>query len=429
MFSNAHIESLPVQTGRGTGPVPLHGVLIADFTHYIAGAYASMMLADLGATVIKIEPPGKGDDFRYYPPHADGFGQDGAAYLWANRNKLSCAVDLKHPQGKQWVLDLLAQADVLIENYSTGVMDKLGLGYEALQPVRPNLVYCSVSAYGRKGSQAHRSGFDSVIQGESGFASQNGYADRPGVRAASPVMDIATAMMASNAVLAALLHRSHTGQGQYVEVAMCDVAAGMTGYAAMQTLCTGLEPMRHGNVSPDTSPTGVFSCADGEFFLHCGNTAIFQRLFEQVVQRPDIAFDPAYQHSAGRRQGREYLTNVLQTLFQAQPWSLWQQRLASVGVPAGLMQTVGAALHSPLMRERGMVGRLAHPTLGWVPNVASPLRFAESPVVQAVAAPLLGQHTRQVSLDVLAWPSERLNAALEQGALQAGGIPECVHKE
>src|SRR3984885_3339335 len=245
-------------------PKALEGIRVVDFSHFIAGSFATLILADMGADVIKIEPPGRGDDLRRYPPvHPDL--KHGAPFLWNNRNKRSVGIDLKSPEGLQIVRELIAAADVVVENFSTGVAQRLGIDYDSCRKLRPEIIYCSVSAYGREGAFADRLGFDPIAQVESGFVSMNGYADRLGVRALSPVMDISTAMMACNAMLGALVARERTGKGQKIEVCLFDNAVLMSGYASMQHLFTGDEPQRHGNTSPDTCPSGAFHASDGAF--------------------------------------------------------------------------------------------------------------------------------------------------------------------
>jgi len=298
MFDHDFIRSLPVAQAHPAAPAPLQGMLALDFTHYVAGHLASMMLADLGGDRHQDRPPGRGS-FSHLPPADAVATAEGAPYLWANRNKLGMAVNLKHPEGKRAIDALLHRADILVENYATGIMDRLGLGYRTVQARHPALIYCSISAYGRTGVLAGRPGFDSVVQGESGFAEMNGYADRDGVRSASSIMDIGTALLASNGILAALFQRHSTGAGRHLEISLYHSALLMTGYASMQTLCSGTAPGCHGNTSPDTCPTGVFACKDAKFFLHCGNTQIFQRLMTQVLQRQDIAGRVEYQTAAG----------------------------------------------------------------------------------------------------------------------------------
>ena len=323
-MSSALEDDFPVYRPRPAGAdLALKSIRVVDFTHFIAGPFATMILADMGAEVIKIEAPRKGDDFRQYPPMVPAFG-GGAPFIWTNRNKRSIALDLKSAEGRAVARELIAKADVVVENFSTGVIDRLGLGYETFRESNPELVYCSVSAYGRQGAFADRLGFDPIAQAESGFVSMNGYVDREGVRALAPVMDISTAMMASNAILGALVARARTGKGQMVEVALFDSAFLMTGYAPLQQIFTGDEPRRPGNTSPDTSPSGVFRATDHAFFINCGNTAIFQRLMIQVVELPEVALDPAYATNKDRVENREALFAVLQEAFSKRPWIHWQ---------------------------------------------------------------------------------------------------------
>src|SRR3989344_4182280 len=239
-------------------PHPLGGLRVLDFSHFIAGPLATMILADMGAEVIKIETPGRGGDLRRYPPPHPQLDH-GAPFLWSNRNKKSVALDPKTVEGLALARELIAKADVLVENFSAGVMERLGLGHERCLAANPRLVYCSVAAYSRTGAVADPLGFDSIAQAESGFVAMNGYPDREGVRALSPVMDIGTAMMVGNAVMGALLARERTGRGQRVEVSLFDTAVLMTGYASMQTLFTGRDPQRRGNTSPDTCPSAAAS--------------------------------------------------------------------------------------------------------------------------------------------------------------------------
>jgi len=400
-------------------PKALEGIRVVDFSHFIAGPLATMILADMGAEVIKIEAPDRGDDLRRYPPvHPDL--KLGAPFLWTNRNKQSVAVDLKSAQGLEVVRELIATADVVVENFSTGVMQRLGLDYESCRKLRPEIVYCSVSAYGRDGAFADRLGFDPIAQVESGFVSMNGYADREGVRALSPVMDISTAMMACNAILGALVARERSGLGQAIEVSLFDNAVLMTGYATLQHLFTGKDPQRHGNTSPDTCPSGVFAASDRTFYINCGNDKIFQRLMSQVIDRADLATAAAYATGPDRIRRRDELFAILGEAFAKQPWLYWQQRMRAAGVPCGQVRSVGEAIRSPEARERQLVTRIPHPQTGWVPNVALPIRFSRTPVVDPVAAPAVGQHTNAVLRDLLGYDEDRLARLAEAGTF--GGL-------
>ena len=404
-------------------PTALAGIRVVDFSHFIAGPFATMILADMGAEVIKIEAPGRGDDLRRYPPvHPDL--RHGAPFLWTNRNKRSLAIDLKSPEGVAIARELIATADVVVENFSTGVMEKFGLDYESCRKLKPEIVYCSVSAYGRDGAFADRLGFDPIAQIESGFVSMNGYADREGVRALSPIMDISTAMMACNAILGALVARERSGLGQAMEVSLFDNAVLMTGYATLQHLFTGANPQRQGNVSPDTCPSGVFQAADCAFYINCGNDKIFQRLMSQVIDRADLASAAIYATGPDRIRRRDELFAILGEAFSNQPWSHWQARMRAAGVPCGQMRTVGEAIRSSEARERALVTRIPHDEVGWVPNVALPIRYSRTPVVDPVAAPAVGQHTNEVLRDLLGYGDDRLARLAEAGIF--GAPPEAA---
>ena len=395
---------------------PLAGLRVIDFTHFLAGPVATMILADGGAEVIKIEDAARGDAFRHFLPPDERLGGEGVPFLWCNRNKKSVALDLKTDAGREIALALVQDADVVAENFSGQVMSRLGLGWETLSALNPRLVYCAISAYGRDGEFADRLGFDPVTQAESGFMSMNGYEDRDGVRTGASVMDISTGMMASNAILAAIVARSRTGRGQRVEVALYDTAVTMTGYATLQNLFNDWQPRRVGNGSADTVPTGVFHASDGPFFMVCASTVIFQRVFRDVAGRPDIADDAELVRPAGRMAQRQRLIDMLATLFATGTRAHWLARLKEAGVPAGAVRTVAEALRSPETRARGLVTQLPHPTAGTVPNVAFPQRFHGTPAPQPVAAPTLGQHTRQVLETLLGYDARRLDEAARAGA-------------
>ena len=419
-----HLErDFPEHRPRESGaPLPLGGIRVVDFSHFIAGPFATMILADMGAEVLKIEAPGRGDDLRRYPPVHPQLDQ-GAPFMWTNRNKQSVALDLKSAEGLAVVQELIAQADVVVENFSAGVMDRLGLSYAICRAANPRLVYCSVAAYSRDGAFADRMGFDPIAQAESGFISMNGYADRDGVRALSPVMDISTAMMAGNAILGALLARERSGAGQRVEVSLFDNAVLMTGYATLQSLFTAHDPQRHGNTSPDTCPSGAFHASDRTFYINSGNDNIFQRLMTQVLERPEMAANPDYASPALRSAHREAIFAVLNEAFAQQPWAHWQARMRTAGVPCGLVRTVGEAIRSPEARDHELVTRIPHPQLGWAPNVRLPIRYAATPLADPQAAPAVGEHTAAVLRAVLGYSDQRLQQLAAAGAFGKAGLP------
>ncbi len=409
-------DEFPPPTPRPAGaPTALAGLKVIDFTHFIAGPLATMFLADMGADVIKIEPPARGDELRYYPPVLGVLPEQGGPFVWSNRNKRSLALDLKLPEALAVVRELIAGADVVVENFSTGVMERFGLGYEACRALNPNIVYCAISAYGRDGPYADRLGFDPIAQAESGFVAMNGYPDRQGVRASSAVMDISTAMMVGNAVLAALYARTHRGHGQYVEVALFDTAVLMTGWATMQHLFTGKDHVRHGNDSVDTCPSGVFQSKDQAFYINCGNDKIFARLALQVLDRPDLAADPVLADRNGRLAHREALFSTLNDIFGTQSWAYWQDRMRAAQIPCGEVRTVAQALRAPEARARGIVTRIPHPVCGEVPNIASPIRFSDTPLVDPVAAPAIGQHSVELLKTLLGYDDARIEALAASG--------------
>lgn len=413
-------SEFPAHTPRPAGaPKALQGIRVLDFGHYVAAPLGSMILADMGADVIKVESPGRGDEFRHYGPVPQETPAQGAPFMWSNRNKRSVAVNLKSPAGLALVKELIANADVLCENFSTGVMDRFGLDYASVRELNPRIIYCSVSAYGRKGAFKDRLGFDPIAQAESGFISMNGHADEP-LRAQSAVMDIGTGMMLSNAILGALLARERTGEGQQVEIGLIDTAVLMTGWAPMQHLYTGAEFQRRGNAGPDNYPSDVFKCEDKAFFVHCGNDKIFQRLAMQVLDRPDLADHPVYAERKGRLTARDELGKVLKEAFAQHPWAYWQPRMRAAKIPCGEVRTLAEALRSPEARERELVSRIPHPVLGWVPNIRLPIVYSGTPLEDPRPAPTVGQHTGEVLAEVLGYDAARIAKLTSDGVVDAG---------
>lgn len=393
---------------------PLGGIRVIDFSHFIAGPYATLILADCGADVIKIENTEDGDNFRAYPPH---IGEEGVPYLWANRNKQSVALDLKSAKGREIALALIEQADVLVENFSTGVMERFQLDYETCASRNPRLIYCSISSYGRTGPYASRVGFDSVVQAESGFISMNGPPEEsPGYRSGPSIMDISTAMMASNAIMAALLARTRTGRGQLVEANMIGTAVNMLGNFGAAYLATGQSPTRFGNAQPTACPVGAFDTEDGPLYLACANNRLFKKLARDVFQDDVLANDPRYQDSAGRRTFQDELIADIRQRLKKGKRDMWLAQMHAAGVAAGAIRTVGEAMDAPEIKALGLVSEIPHPTLGTVPNVALPIDLKGTPLMDPVAAPLLGADTVQVLRRVLKWSDQDVEEAAQEGA-------------
>jgi crotonobetainyl-CoA:carnitine CoA-transferase CaiB-like acyl-CoA transferase len=412
-------KELPPHVQRPAGaPVALPGVRVVDFGHFIAGPLGTMMLADLGADVIKIENTAGGDDFRSFPPH---IGEHSAPFLWANRNKRSVALQLKSDEGRKIALDLIRQADVVLENFSTGVMQRFGLDYETVASDNPRLIYCSVSAYGRTGPLADRTGFDPIIQAESGFMSLNGFPDQNGVRTGSPVMDIASAMMASNAILAALLARAHTGKGQLVQVVLSDIGTLMLGYYAMSYLASGINPLRFGNEQRVVAPVGVFEASDKRaLYIACANDRSYRRLVGEALQRPDLVDDQDFLTNEARLKNRCRLFTVLDDIFRGAARDVWMDRLRAAGVPAAPVRTVEESMNSVELKDRGVLSEIPHPVLGSIPNIQLPFHLSGTPFVNPEAAPSVGQHTREVLSEVLGYSDARIAELVKAGVVLAG---------
>ena len=411
----AQLDLQPFKARPRDAETALKGMRVVDFSHFVAGPFCSMILGDMGADVIKIESPGKGDEYRYSGLREASLNGEGSSFLWSNRNKRSIVLDLKTDDARRIAHELVATADVVLENFSAGVMKKLGLDYEDCARINPRVVYCSVSAYGRDGAFADRRGFDTVVQSESGFITMNGLPQDSGFQTDSTVMDIATAMMACNTVLAALISRGETGHGQRVGTSLYDTSLTMVGFATMQYLMSGQLPIRQGNFSSYSSPDGVYAAADVRFYLSCPTSASFRSLFIDVIGRPDVANDPAFSGFDSRLKQRDRLASLLNSVFPSQPLQYWAPRLHAAGVAYGELRTLPEGLQSPEARDSGLVTKIPHPTARIVPNIALPIAMEGTPLADPVAAPIHGQHTREVLAEVLGYDTDRIKELAEGG--------------
>ena len=397
-----------------SAPTALDGLLVVDFTRVVAGPACTQTLADFGAEVIKIENPEGGDDSRAYE-HAETGGES-AAFLSLNRNKRDIALDLTNPAAREVARDLISRADVVVENFSASIMEKFGLDYPSVAPSNPRLVYCSISAYGRKGPFAYRPGFDPITQAESGFMSLNGFADGPPVRTGPPIVDMATGMSAVNAILLALMARERLGKGQQVEVALFDIAMSLTGFYGMAYLINGTNPGRFGN-SPNGSPTvGLYEAADGPLYMACANDRLYRRLVTEVLERPDLLNDPLFINRRVRSQNKEKLRAIIAGVFASDKLENWMTRMKKANIPVGYLRTVEQGFNAPETRERHRVSQIPHPTAGMVPNIETPLNMSLTPAVDPTAAPLLGQHTREILRATLGYDDQRIAALADAGA-------------
>jgi crotonobetainyl-CoA:carnitine CoA-transferase CaiB-like acyl-CoA transferase len=415
---------LPDRTARQKGaPTALDGLLVIDFTRVVAGPACTQTLADFGAEVIKIENPQGGDDTRHYE-HADLAGES-AAFVSLNRNKRGIVLDLAKPEACEVARELIARADVVVENFSSGVMRKYGLDYASLASDNPRLVYCSISAYGRQGPFASRPGFDPITQAESGFMSLNGFPDGPPVRTGPPAVDLLTGMSACNAILLALLARDRLGRGQLVEVALFDIALAMTQFYGMAYLMSGKNPSRQGN-SPNGSPSvGVYNASDAPFYVACANDRLYRRLVIEVLGRPDLA-SGEFGDRRSRTANKDKLRAILTGIFVQDIRENWVAKMKAANIPVGYLRTVEEAFNSPEARQRHRLSQIPHPTAGTVPNIESPLSLGLTPVVDPVAAPLLGQHTREVLRQKLGYDDARIAGLGEAGVF---GVVAAVEAE
>ncbi|MES2665708.1 MAG: CaiB/BaiF CoA-transferase family protein [Pseudomonadota bacterium] len=395
--------------------LPLDGIRVLDLTRVLAGPWATMSLGDLGATVWKIENILGGDDTRAWSiPNYKGIS---TYYLSANRGKQSIAVDLKSPEGRQIVLDLAAQADVVVENFRAGTVDRLGIGYGDLCKINPGIIYCSISGYGQTGPERDRPGYDFIMQAESGLMSITGPQDGPPSRLGVAFTDVAAGMIATQSILAALYQRKDTGLGQNIDVALLDATLNLLINVGTGYLNGGVEPARFGNAHPTVVPYQVFDASDGIFALAVGNDRMFVDLCEQVVGLPELARDARFVTAHQRALHRDDLLPALSAAMRLQSCAHWLAACDRAGVPAGRVKTVAEALQSPSVTERGVVEVLDHPTLGPVSLIRAAHGLAAQVGRKAKAPPLLGQDTRAVLTGVLGLDEARIAALVQSGAV------------
>ena len=373
---------------------PLAGLKVIELAHIMAGPVCGQLLADMGADVIKVEKvPGGDDTRRMVPPQIDG---ESAAFMILNRNKRGAAINMKSEAGKAVLLKMLGEADVVIENFRVGTMERLGLGYESLHELNPALIYCQITGFGRSGPYADRAGFDLIAQGMSGLMSVTGEGPgHPPIKAGVPVGDMSAGMLAATGILAAYIHRLKTGEGQLVDTSLLEASIVNTAWVSAIFFATGASPGALGSAHPLAAPYQALQTKDGWVNVGAANQANWLRLVE-VVGEPELATDPRFVDNSARMQNLPELIGILTQSFSQRDTADWLARLQSVGVPASPVLSIGDMLKDPQVLAREMVVDVEHSHLGSTKALGSPVKFSATPTNIRHGAPLLGEHTREI---------------------------------
>ena len=382
---------------------PLEGITVLDLTRVLSGPYCTMLLADMGARVIKIEQPGKGDDTRAWgPPFTNG---ESAYFLSINRNKESVTLDFKHAGGRAILERLVEKADVLVENFRPGTLTRLGLDYESLGSRFPRLVYCSISGFGQTGPRSRQPGYDAVIQGEGGLMSITGAADGPPYRLGVAIADIASGMFGAYGVALALFARERTGRGQQVDLAMLDAVAALLTYQAGNFFASGRVPARLGNRHPSIVPYEVFAASDGDFVLAVGN----DEQWKKFCAVAELACVERFETNRQRVTGYDELRPIVAAALGTRPRRYWIERLSAAGVPCGSVRNLQEVFDDPQLAAREMVARLEHAVAGPLQLLGVPVKLSDTPGRVRTAPPTLGQHTDAVLTNDLGLPAAEID--------------------
>jgi len=398
---------------------PLNGIIVLDLTRIVSGPFAPMLLGDLGAEIIKIEEPATGDESRTYgPPFVNG---ESAYFLSVNRNKKSCAINLKTQEGIALIKELALKSDVLIENFRPGTLKKFGLNYDELRKHNPKLIYCAITGFGQTGPDSHRPGYDLIIQGESGIMDITGDPNGPPTKVGTSIADLMTGQFASQGVLAALVERSRTGVGRRVEVAMYDCLASLLTFNAGGYFATGAVPKRKGNSHPSIVPYETFEASDGWINIGVANDK-FWGVFCTIIDRLDLQNNPKFAMASNRVKNRLELLPIVKEIIKKNTKAHWITLLEKAGIPSGMIKNVGEVCDSEQLVSRGMVISMMHPTAGIIKNIDSPIRFDDQNDETHMAPPLLGQHTREVLTDVLKINANQIHSLEEKGAIKCNDL-------
>ena len=405
-------------------PRALEGVTVLDLSRVLAGPWASQLLADLGAEVIKVEKPGAGDDTRHWGPpflkDENGEQTDAAYFLAANRNKKSVALDIAKKEGADLVRAMAAKSDIFIENFKVGGLKKYGLDYAALSEINPRLVYCSISGFGQTGPYASRPGYDYMIQAMGGLMSVTGQPD--GAAGAEPlkvgvaVADLFSGMYASNAILAALRHAERTGEGQHVDVSLFDCQIAMLANQAANYLTTGNAPQRLGNAHPNITPYQVYKTADAFMVIAVGNDSQFVS-FADVIGRPELSEDTRFKTNRTRVENREELNNIIAPILLKETSAVWFEKLEAANVPAGPINDLHAVFNDPQTEARNMAVAMPREDAPDQRLVAHPVKYSKTPALHELAPPMLGAHTEELLSKFLKLDDGALKALSAKGVI------------
>lgn len=403
------------ETGEGARNVnqALTGIKVLDLSRILTGPFATMLLADMGAEVIKVEAPGVGDDTRQWGPPF--IGTESTYFLSVNRNKQSLTLNLKHPEAREVFFRLVREADILVENFRPGTMEKLGLGYAKLAELNPRLIYAAISGFGLTGPYRDKPGYDLLAQAMGGLMSVTGEPGREPVKAGMSLADIGAGMYATIGILAALQHRSVTGRGQMLETSLLETIISWQTYVATAYWATGKVPGRSGSAHPSIAPYQALRAKDQAFIVAVGNDALWQK-FCAALGAPELAGDPRFVTNKDRVVNRDVLIALLEERLAADTAANWSEKFDSLGVPAGPIYDIGQVWADPQVVAREMAVEVAHPTLGSVTVPGVPIKFSQTPGRVKTAPPLLGQHNEEL-LTRLGYTPDQIKSMREQGAI------------
>ncbi|MFP3979046.1 CaiB/BaiF CoA transferase family protein [Marinobacter sp. KMM 10035] len=400
---------------------PLAGIRVLDLSRILAGPWCSQHLADMGAEVIKVEHPERGDDTRGWgPPYLDGT-HEAAYYLSANRGKRSITVDIAQPEGQALIREIVTHCDVVLENFKVGGLKRYGLDYDSLKAVKPDLVYCSITGFGQTGPYAERAGYDFLLQGMGGLMDITGRPDdEPGgepMKVGVAVVDLFTGMYAATSILSALLGRNRTGEGTWIDVALMDVQVSMLANQAMNYLTSGQSPQRMGNSHPNIVPYQAFSTSDGHIILAVGNDGQFRR-FCKVAGVSDLALDERFVSNRSRVQNRKLLVSKIESLIRAKPTRFWLEALEREGVPCGPINSIEQVFADPQVQHRGLKVAMPHEEAGEVNLVSNPVRFNNNLMNADTPPPGLGEHTKSVLSELFPGRDDYLDSLRSKGVIR-----------